>query len=105
MQDVRDRIRCKKLIAKVAPAETAVNMIQSGMSVGICSDLRPICNALERRIKEDKDFGIQIWSGVASLMADRTLGELGKIRRRIGQQTLLQTAINAKQVDYLNAKV
>jgi succinyl-CoA:acetate CoA-transferase len=90
------------LLRKVASVETAVSLIQDGMTVGVCSDLLPICRALERQAKEGRHLQIQLWSGVAILQADRVLGKLGKIKRRIGQQTLLRDAINSKQVEYLD---
>ena len=102
MGDLSERIRCKKLLSKVASAEDAIRFIKSGMSVGICSDLLSILQALEKRANEGSDFQIQLWSGVAILEADRLLGKLGRVNRRIGQQTLLRKAINARQVEYLD---
>ncbi len=102
MGDLSERIRCKKLLSKVASAEDAIRFIKSGMSVGICSDLLSILQALEKRPNEGSDFQIQLWSGVAILEADRLLGKLGRVNRRIGQQTLLRKAINARQVEYLD---
>ncbi len=72
------------------------------MAVGVCSDLLPLCRTLEKEAKEGRHLQIQLWSGVAILQADRILGKLGIIRRRIGQQTLLRGAINARQVEYLD---
>jgi len=72
------------------------------MTVGVCSDLLPLCRTLEKEAKEGRHLQIQLWSGVAILQADRILGKLGIIRRRIGQQTLLRGAINARQVEYLD---
>jgi len=100
---LRERIRCKELLPKVASAEKAVNLIQDGMTVGICSDLLPVCSVLERQANKGSHLQIQLWSGVAILHADRVLGKLGTIKRRIGQQTLLRSSINAKQVEYLDA--
>ena len=102
MDQLSDRIKFKKLLERVTQADEAVDIIKSGMSVGISSDLLPICDALERRADKLADFNIQLWSGVAVLRADRTLGKKGIIKRRIGQQSLLRKAINANIVEYLD---
>ncbi|MGA2959377.1 MAG: acetyl-CoA hydrolase, partial [Thermodesulfobacteriota bacterium] len=99
--DLNQRIRCKDLLGKLGSVETAVSLIQNGMTVGVCSDLLPLCRTLEKQGKEGRNLRIQLWSGVAILQADRILGKLGMIERRIGQQTLLRAPINAKQVEYL----
>ncbi len=96
-----ERIRCQELSGKVTSAENAARLIQDGMTIGVCSDLLPFCRALERG-DERRDLRIRLWSGVAILQADRILGKAGKIRRRIGQQTLLRGPINARQVEYLD---
>lgn len=101
--NVSERIRCPELLGKVVSAEIAASLIQYGMTVGICSDLLPVCSFLERQANKGSHLQIQLWSGVAILHADRVLGKLGTIKRRIGQQTLLRGAINAKQVEYLDA--
>ena len=102
MDHLTDRIKYKKLVGRLTQADEAVSIIKSGMSVGISSDLLPICDALERRADEIADFNIQLWSGVAVLRADHTLGKKGIIKRRIGQQSLLRKAINANRVEYLD---
>ena len=99
--DLNQRIRCKDLLGKLGSVETAVSLIQNGMTVGVCSDLLPFCRALEKQGKEGRNLRIQLWSGVAILQADSILGKLGMIERRIGQQTLLRAPINAQQVEYL----
>jgi len=100
--NVNERIHCPELWGKVVSAETAASLIQDGMNVGVCSDLLPLCRILERRATEGKHLQIQLWSGVAILQADRILGRLGNIKRRIGQQTLLRGSINTQQVEYLD---
>ena len=100
--DLSHRIRCKELLSRLSSVEAAVSLIQNGMTVGVCSDLLPLCRALEKQGKEGRNLQIQLWSGVAILQADRILGKLGMIKRRIGQQTLLRTPINAQRVEYLD---
>lgn len=101
--EMTERIRCPELLGKVVSAGTAASLIQNGMTVGVCSDLLPLCRVLERQVKKGRDLQIQLWSGVAFLQADRMLGKLGVIKRRIGQQTLIRGAINAQKVEYLDA--
>ena len=100
--DLSERIRCPELLPMLTSVETAVSSIQDGMTVGVCSDLLPFCSELERQGKEGRHLQIQLWSGVAILHADRLLGKLGKIKRRVGQQTLLKGPINARHVEYLD---
>ena len=97
-----DRIQNPDLLGKVVSAETAAGMIQDGMTVGVCSDLLPLCRALERQAGEGRQRRFRLWSGVAILQADRVLGKLGALERRIGQQTLLKGPINSRQVEYLD---
>jgi succinyl-CoA:acetate CoA-transferase len=97
-----DRIRNAELLGKVVSAETAADLIQDGMTVGICSDLLPLCRALEKQAGSGIHRRFRLWSGVAFLEADRVLGKLGVIERRIGQQTLLRGAINSRKVEYLD---
>jgi len=99
---LNERVRCKELLSRLSSVEAAVSLIQNGMTVGVCSDLLPLCRALEKQGKEGRNLQIQLWSGVAILQADRILGKLGMIKRRIGQQTLLRTPINAQRVEYLD---
>ncbi len=103
--EVGKRIRCKRLLEKVVEADKAVDWIKSGMSVGVSSDLIPICSALERKAKRDKDFRISLWSGVYEVRADRTLGDLGAIKQRIGQQTVLRKSINTRHVEYMDTRL
>lgn len=103
--ELSERIRCKELLTKVVEADEAVDCIKRGMSVGISSDLVPICRALERKAKRDRDFRISLWSGVYEVKADHTLGDLGAIERRIGQQTVLRKSINAKHVEYMDTRL
>ncbi|MBU1205632.1 MAG: acetyl-CoA hydrolase [Proteobacteria bacterium] len=98
-EEVSRRIRCRKLLQKVVSPEEAVQVVQDGMTVGVGSDLLPCWRALERRTRGGENIHLHLWSGVAILEADRTLGI---IKRRIGQQTLLRKAINKKQVEYLD---
>ncbi len=105
MSELSERIRCKKLLTRVVEADRAVESIKTGMSVGVSSDLLPICEALERKAKGDRDFRINLWSGVYEVRADHTLGDLGAIGRRIGQQTVLRKSINARRVEYLDTRL
>ena len=100
-----DRIRPRELLQKVADADKAVEIIDSGMAVGISSDVTAISDALERRAKLLGDFRIDLLSGVFSLRIDEKLGKLGAIRRRIGQQTRLRKAINKGEVEYLDKRL
>lgn len=99
---VSERIRCPELLSKVVSAETAAASIQDGMTVGVCSDLLPLCRALENQVKRGRHLRFQLWSGVAFLQADRILGKLGVIERRVGQQTFLRGEINSQKVEYLD---
>jgi len=100
--NLTDRIRCKEMLGKVTSVKEAAKSLQDGMTVGIGSDLVPFCRELERQEKGGRRLQIQLWSGVAFLHADRHLGKLGAIKRRIGQQTMLKGPINAGQVEYLD---
>jgi len=101
--DLNERIRCQELLAKVTSVGGAVKFVRDGMTVGMGSDLVPFCRELERQEREGRRLRLQLWSGVAFLNADRRLGKLGAIRRRLGQQVLLRGPINAGQVEYLDA--
>lgn len=100
--EIKDRIRCPALRAKVATAEEAAGSIREGAAVALGSDALAICRALERRVQQGADLRLRLFSGVAILEADRLLGKTGAIGRRLGQQTLLRPAINAGRTDYLD---
>jgi succinyl-CoA:acetate CoA-transferase len=100
---LKDRIGCKKLMDRIASAEVAVGAIDSGMTIGVCSDLLPICRALERRATGRDQFRLRLVAGVAILEADRILGNAGIIQHRVGQQTLLRRSINNGDADYLDS--
>ena len=102
MDDLKNRIKCKKLCKKVVEPDEAISIIQRGMTIGISSGLFPIWDAMESRGKGKDNLGITLWSSVASVRADQTWPNSG-IQRRIGQQIFLKKAINNKQVEYLDA--
>lgn len=103
MSEVDKRIKRQELLKRVVGADEAISIIKSGMTIGLCTDALPICDALERRAKGDRDFSINLWSASTTLKADRTFGKLGMIKRRIGQQTMLRKFINAGEVEYIDA--
>jgi succinyl-CoA:acetate CoA-transferase len=94
------RIRNRRLLAKVVPPEKAADLIKDGMTIAVASDIRVVSELLARRVREREDFSVTLWSGVVGLEVDDTLGKIGVIKRRVGQQTLLGKEINEGKVTY-----
>jgi len=101
MADDIMRIRNKELRKRVTSADEAVSIIESGMTIGNASrEAGALSAALIKRAQKIKNFGITLWSATVWLEMDRTLGEAGIIKTRLGQQTELKRAINAGEVAY-----
>jgi succinyl-CoA:acetate CoA-transferase len=107
MIDIRDRVRCKALHAKIVTAEEAAALIKPGMNIGT-SGFTPagypkaVPLALAERMKQEK-FQINLWTGASvGKELDGALAEVGGVARRLPYQTndALRKLINSGQVAY-----
>lgn len=107
MIDIRDRVRCAELHAKIVSAEEAAEYIKPGMNIGT-SGFTPagypkaVPTALAKRM-EKEPFTINLWTGASvGKELDGALAKVGGIKRRMPYQTNkeLRTAINSGQVEY-----
>ncbi|MDR3565281.1 MAG: acetyl-CoA hydrolase/transferase family protein [Negativicutes bacterium] len=107
MIDIRDRVRCKALHAKIVTAEEAAALIKPGMNVGT-SGFTPagypkaVPLALAERMKKE-NFQINLWTGASvGKELDGALAEVGGIARRLPYQTNdgIRKQINAGKIAY-----
>ena len=95
------RIRNKALQKRVTSADEAVSIFESGMTIGSAArEAGVLSSALIKRAQQVKNFGITLWAATVWLEMDRTLGEAGIIKTRLGQQNELKRAINAGEIAY-----
>jgi succinyl-CoA:acetate CoA-transferase len=107
MIDIRDRVRCKALHAKIVSAEEAAAIIKPGMNIGT-SGFTPagypkaVPLALAERIKKE-NFKVNLWTGASvGKELDGALAEAGGIGKRLPYQTndALRKLINNGSVQY-----
>lgn len=107
MIDIRDRVRCKELHAKIVTAEEAASCIKPNMNIGT-SGFTPsgypkaVPLALAKRM-EKEPFTINLWTGASvGKELDGALASVGGIKRRMPYQTNkeLRAAINSGKVEY-----
>lgn len=105
--DIRDRVRCKALHAKIVTAEEAAAIVKPGMNIGT-SGFTPagypkaVPLALAERIKKE-NFQINLWTGASvGKELDGALAEAGGIGKRLPYQTndALRKLINSGKVAY-----
>lgn len=110
MMDIKNRVRCKALHAKIVSAQEAASAIKDGMNVGT-SGFTPagypkaVPLALAERARNGESLKINLWTG-ASVGAelDGALSEAGVIAKRLPYQTndALRKAINTGVVNYID---
>ncbi|MDR7867213.1 MAG: acetyl-CoA hydrolase/transferase family protein [Sporomusaceae bacterium] len=109
MIDIRDRVRCKELHAKIVSAEEAAAIIKPGMNIGT-SGFTPagypkaVPLALAERMKKDP-FKINLWTGASvGGELDGALANANGIAKRLPYQTndALRKQINNGQVQYID---
>lgn len=107
MIDIRERVRCKALHAKIVTAEEAAAIIKPGMNIGT-SGFTPagypkaVPLALAERIKKEH-FKINLWTGASvGKELDGALAEAGGIAKRLPYQTndALRKQINNGAIQY-----
>lgn len=107
MLDIRERVRCKALHAKIVTAEEAAASIKAGMNIGT-SGFTPagypkaVPLALAERIKREH-FKVNLWTGASvGKELDGALAEAGGIAKRLPYQTndALRKLINSGAVQY-----
>ncbi|HWQ61692.1 MAG TPA: acetyl-CoA hydrolase/transferase family protein [Negativicutes bacterium] len=107
MIDIRERVRCKALHAKIVTAEEAAAIIKPGMNIGT-SGFTPagypkaVPLALAERIKKEH-FKVNLWTGASvGKELDGALAEAGGIAKRLPYQTndALRKQINSGAVQY-----
>lgn len=109
MIDIRDRVRCKALHAKIVSADEAAAIIKPGMNVGT-SGFTPagypkaVPLALAERMKKDP-FKINLWTG-ASVGAelDGALAAVDGIHKRMPYQTNdgVRKSLNSGKIEYFD---
>jgi succinyl-CoA:acetate CoA-transferase len=109
MIDIRDRVRCKALHAKIVSAEEAAAIIKPGMNIGT-SGFTPagypkaVPLALAERIKKE-NFKVNLWTGASvGKELDGALAEAGGIGKRLPYQTneAIRKSINNGSVQYID---
>lgn len=109
MIDIRDRVRCKELHAKIVTAEEAAAFIKPGMNIGT-SGFTPsgypkaVPMALAKRM-ETEPFTINLWTGASvGPELDGALAKVGGIKKRMPYQTNneMRNAINSGVVEYMD---
>lgn len=107
MIDIRDRVRCKALHAKIVSAEEAAAAVRPGMNIG-ASGFTPagypkaVPLALAARMKKEP-FKVNLWTGASvGKELDGALAEAGGIGKRLPYQTndALRKLINNGSVAY-----
>lgn len=105
--DIRDRVRCKALHAKIVSAEEAAALIKPGMNIGT-SGFTPagypkaVPMALAEKMKKEP-FQINLWTGASvGKELDGQLAEVGGIRKRLPYQTndAIRKQINCGKIQY-----
>ena len=107
MIDIRDRVRCKAMHAKIVTAQEAAAIIKPNMNVGT-SGFTPagypkvVPLALAERIKQEK-FKINLWTGASvGRELDGALAEVDGIHKRMPYQTndAIRKALNSGKIEY-----
>ncbi len=107
MIDIRERVRCQALHAKIVTAEEAAAIIKPGMNIGT-SGFTPagypkaVPLALAERIKKEH-FKVNLWTGASvGKELDGALAEAGGIAKRLPYQTndALRKLINNGGIQY-----
>jgi len=107
MIDIRDRVRCAALHAKIVTAEEAAAVIKPGMNVAtsgftLSGYPKAVPMALAEKIKKEK-FKVNLWTGASvGKELDGALAAVDGIASRMPYQTNtdLRNAINTGKVDY-----
>ncbi len=107
MIDIRERVRCQALHAKIVTAEEAAAIIKPGMNIGT-SGFTPagypkaVPLALAERIKKEH-FKVNLWTGASvGKELDGALAEAGGIAKRLPYQTneAIRKLINNGAIQY-----
>lgn len=109
MIDIRDRVRCKALHAKIVSAEEAAAIIKPGMNIG-ASGFTPagypkaVPLALAERMKTEP-FKINLWTGASvGGELDGALANVEGVAKRLPYQTNdpMRKLINTGKVEYID---
>ncbi|MDT8902295.1 acetyl-CoA hydrolase/transferase family protein [Anaeroselena agilis] len=109
MIDIRDRVRCKELHAKIVSAEEAAAIIKPGMNIGT-SGFTPagypkaVPLALAERMKNEP-FKINLWTGASvGGELDGALAQADGIHKRMPYQTndAIRKALNSGKIEYFD---
>ncbi len=103
-----ERMQCQALRDRIMSADEAAAMIKPGMTIGTSGFTptgypRAVPEALARRVQDDQDFRIDLFTGASVGSAlDGDLGALGIIDRRMPYQGNSQSRkkLNAREIRY-----
>jgi len=107
MIDIKDRVRCTALHAKIVSAEVAASVIKPGMNVGTsgftpCGYPKAVPLALAERIKKEH-FQINLWTGASvGKELDGALAAVNGINKRLPYQTdnAIRKSLNSGGIKY-----
>lgn len=108
--ELKERIRKKELLSKLASPQEAASLIEDGMTIA-CSGFTPagypkaVPLALAERVKRGEALKVNLWTGASvGPELDEALASAGAIKRRLPYQTddLLRSKINSGEIDYID---
>ncbi|MBC7332644.1 MAG: acetyl-CoA hydrolase, partial [Synergistetes bacterium] len=110
MMELKERIRKKELLSKLASPQEAASLIEDGMTIA-CSGFTPagypkaVPLALAERVKKGEFLKVNLWTGASvGPELDEALVSVNSIKKRLPYQTddLLRSKINSGEVDYVD---